>query len=107
MSPIKEFIFLQDPAILKIVLGTILLSISSAIIGTFTLLQKRALSGDVIAHAILPGICISFMVHGEKNLPILMVGAFISGWAALLTVDLITKWSKFPKSRIFLDRFRS
>ncbi len=97
MSSIQEFIFLQDPAILKIVVGTILLSVSSSIIGTFTLLQKRALSGDVIAHAILPGICIAFMIQGEKNLPVLLFGAFIAGWLALISVDSITKWTKLKE----------
>lgn len=97
MSTIQEFIFLENPALQKIVLGTILISISSAIIGSFTLLQKRALSGDVIAHAILPGICIAFMIQGDKNLPFLILGAFVSGWAALISVDLITKWTNLKQ----------
>jgi manganese/zinc/iron transport system permease protein len=63
-------------------------------IGTFALLRKRALIGDAIAHSLLPGLCLGFILSGEKNLSFLLVGAFISGWLSTYAVDLIVNKSK-------------
>ena len=47
----------------RIVLGgTILLGISSGLVGTFLVLRKRALAADVVSHSALPGIAIAFLV---------------------------------------------
>jgi manganese/zinc/iron transport system permease protein len=67
---------------------------SSAMIGTFAFLRKRALIGDAIAHALLPGICLGFMFSGEKNLLYLFLGAFVTGWISTFLVDYIVNKSK-------------
>ena len=41
-----------------VLLGTILLGIGAGTVGTFMLLRKRSLVGDVVSHASLPGIAI-------------------------------------------------
>jgi manganese/zinc/iron transport system permease protein len=94
MKTFFEFFTLSDPNIRYVVLGSLLLSSSAAIVGAFALLKKKALVGDATAHAILPGICIAFMLTGEKNLFYLALGAFITGWIALLLMDMLTKYSK-------------
>ena len=63
-------------------------------IGTFAFLRKRALIGDAIAHALLPGICLGFMFSGEKNLLYLFLGAFATGWISTFLVDYIVNKSK-------------
>jgi manganese/zinc/iron transport system permease protein len=68
----------------------VLLTASSAIVGTFTFLNKRSLVGDAIAHAVLPGICLGFLLSGTKNPIFLIAGAFITGWLSLVVVDFIT-----------------
>lgn len=91
------FFSLADPNIRYVVLGTLLLSISTSLVGSFALLKKRALVGDAVAHAVLPGICIAFMGLGTKQLLGLVTGAFASGWLALLLVDYITQRSKLKE----------
>lgn len=60
--------------------------------GGFLLLRKRSLMGDTLSHATLPGVGIAFMISvalglDGKSLPILLLGATISGvigcWAVL------------------------
>ena len=72
MQEFWEFILLQEPGVHKVVIGTALLSVITALVGTFTILRKRALSSDVISHSILPGICIAFLLYEEKNIFILI-----------------------------------
>lgn len=86
---ITDFLSLSDPNVRYVTLGSILLTASSAIVGTFTFLNKRALVGDAIAHAVLPGICLGFILAGTKNPLFLIGGAFLTGWISLVVVDFI------------------
>ncbi len=94
MNDLINFFSLQDPNVRWVVLGVFLMCASSAVVGCFTLLRKRALVGDAIAHAILPGICLAFLVTQTKNPLFLLIGAFVSGWLGAICVDLITTRTK-------------
>lgn len=61
-----EFFSFTDPNIRYVVAGSILMTVCSAVVGCFTFLRKRALIGDAVAHAVLPGVCLSFLLTGEK-----------------------------------------
>ena len=66
MEALIEFFTFQYPNIKYVVFGAVLLSISSAVVGCFTFIKKKSLVGDVVSHAVLPGICLSqLMVDGE------------------------------------------
>lgn len=77
-----------------VTLGTILLGVSAAIVGTFTFLRKRALIGDAIAHAILPGVCLAFLLTGDKHPAALLIGAVVAGWLSLLAMDYLSTRTK-------------
>ena len=62
-----------------VLLGTGLLGASAGLVGTFAVLRRRSLTGDAIAHAVLPGLCLAFLVVGAKNLPALLFGALLTG----------------------------
>jgi len=72
-----------------VVIGTILIGASSSIVGCFTVLRKRSLIGDAIAHSVLPGVCLAFMLGGTKDPLMLLGGAFISGWLSIIAIDLV------------------
>ena len=97
METLIEFFSFQYPNIKYVLFGTILLSVSSAVVGCFTFIKKKSLVGDVIAHAVLPGICISFMISGSKDSFLLIIGAFISGWASILVMDAIIQNTKIKE----------
>lgn len=94
MKTFIEFISFKDPNVLYVVLGMFFINSSSALIGTFAFLRKRALIGDAIAHSLLPGLCLGFLAAGEKNLILLMLGAFITGWFSTFAVDIIVNKTK-------------
>lgn len=97
METLIEFFSFKYPNIKYVVFGTTLLSISSAVVGCFTFIKKKSLVGDVISHAVLPGICISFMASGSKDPFLLIIGAFFSGWLAILVMDAITQNTKIKE----------
>ncbi|WP_420318851.1 iron chelate uptake ABC transporter family permease subunit [Ekhidna sp.] len=97
METLIEFFSFKYPNIKYVVFGTILLSISSAVVGCFTFIKKKSLVGDVISHAVLPGICIAFMASGSKDPFLLIIGAFISGWISIMVMDAIIQNTKIKE----------
>lgn len=97
METLIEFFSFKYPNIKYVVFGTILLSVSSAVVGCFTFIKKKSLVGDVISHAVLPGICISFLISGSKDPFLLIIGAFISGWVSILVMDAIIQNTKIKE----------
>ena len=79
---LRDLIF--DYTLRNVALGSALLGIVSGALGTFAVLRRQGLLGDALAHAALPGICLAFMLTGEKTPIILMLGAAISGWLGTL-----------------------
>jgi manganese/zinc/iron transport system permease protein len=97
MNSLIEFFSFSDPNIRYVVLGSVLLTASSAIVGSFTFLNKRSLVGDAIAHAVLPGICLGFIVAGTKNPIALILGAFITGWISVVLVGYISSKTRIKE----------
>lgn len=86
-----------------VVLGTVLLGSSSAVVGTFMLLRKRSLVGDVVGHAALPGVAAGFLVlevfwpgHG-RWLPGLLTGAVIGSLLALASTTAIRRYTRIKE----------
>lgn len=97
MDNLINFFSFNDPNIKYVVLGSILLSVSAAIVGSFIVLKKKSLVGDAVSHSVLPGICAAFLFAGTKNISVMLIGAFASGWLSLVTIDYITAKSKIKK----------
>ncbi|WP_339044060.1 metal ABC transporter permease [Cardinium endosymbiont of Tipula unca] len=97
IDAIRDFLSLSDPNVRNVLLGTILLSTSSSMIGTFALLKRKTLISDAISHAVLPGTCLAFFFTGEKNSTWLVLGAFITGWLASIAIGKITMHSKIKQ----------
>jgi len=89
-----DFFLLRDLNVRMVVLGSILLGIGSAAIGCFAFLRKRALVGDAVAHAALPGVAVAFMLTGTKSTVWLLLGAAVSGWVSMVAMDYIVRRSR-------------
>lgn len=85
---------MTDPNVRYVALAIILLGGVSGAVGTFNFLRKKTLVGETVAHSMLPGILIAFVLSGVKDPLILIVGAAVSGWLSILLVDYITSNSK-------------
>lgn len=88
---------LINPSILIVATGCLLIAIQSAAIGTITVLRKQSLTGDAIAHAVLPGLCIAFLVSGEKSSISLFFGAALAGWFGLYLIQWLHTHTKIKQ----------
>lgn len=77
-----------------VVIGCALIGAGASLVGSFAYLRKQSLVGDAVAHALLPGVALSFLLFEEKSLWVLFPGALVAGWLSLLSIDAITKFSK-------------
>lgn len=78
----------------KVMLGTALLGGMAGVVGSFAVLRGRALVGDMLAHAALPGVCLAFLITGNRNLLGLSLGALASGLVAIAVVTVILRWTR-------------
>lgn len=100
MNDLVRFFSFQDPVVFNVVLGSILVGLTSSSVGCFTLLQRRALIGDAVSHSILPGICVAFILQGDKDPVGIIIGSFIAGWISLLLLELLKKYTKLSEDTV-------
>lgn len=98
----KRVFLMQDYNTRIVILGTTLLGMSAGMIGSFALLRKRALMGDALSHATLPGIAIAFIIASTlglngKSLPILLTGAAVSGLLGIAGILLIRNLTRLKE----------
>jgi manganese/zinc/iron transport system permease protein len=78
----------------KVTLGAALLGGAAGVAGSFAVLRRRSLVGDMLSHASLPGVCIAFMLMGSRNLLGLSIGALVSGLTAIVLMTVVTRWTR-------------
>ena len=71
----------------RAIVATLVLSVSLAPVGTFLVLRRLSLAGEAMAHAIVPGIVVGFVVAG-LSVTSLLVGGLLSG----IGVAVLTAW---------------
>ncbi len=74
--------------------GTSLLGANAGLVGSFAVLRRRALLGDTLAHAALPGLCLGFLALGQRSLPAMLAGALASGVAGICVVALLRRFTR-------------
>lgn len=85
VAPFVEFGFMR-----RALIGTIALALGGAPIGVFLMLRRMSLVGDAMAHAILPGAAIGFMVAG-LNLFAMTAGGMVAGMAVAVLTGLVAR----------------
>jgi len=60
------------------------------------MLRRMSLIGDALAHAVLPGVVVSFMVAGKSEIA-LFIGAVVSGIVTVLLIGFVNRNSKIKE----------
>ena len=87
VAPFLEFAFMQ-----RALLGAVMLSISSCPVGVFLMLRRMSLAGDAMAHAILPGAAIGFLLYGLAIVP-MTIGGLIAGVVVALGAGAVSRYT--------------
>lgn len=99
--------WLLSPNFLWVFFGTLLLGVAAGALGSFAFLRGRSLMGDALAHAALPGVCAAFIAAealrargvgaDSKSLPLLLLGASVTGMIAAASVSIVTRYSRLKE----------
>ncbi|KRE09958.1 zinc ABC transporter permease [Bosea sp. Root381] len=74
----------------RALVGIVALSVSGAPIGVFLMLRRMSLTGDAMAHAILPGAALGYLVAGF-SLPAMTLGGLAAGFAVALAAGAVAR----------------
>jgi manganese/zinc/iron transport system permease protein len=86
---LRDLVF--DYTLRNVALGSALLGIVSGVLGSFAMLRRQGLLGDTLAHAALPGICLAFLLTGNKEQIVLLLGAGLAGWVGTMLLLVIVR----------------
>ncbi len=84
-QPFTEFGFMR-----RALAGSLALSLSAPPVGVFLMLRRMSLTGDAMAHAILPGAALGYLVSG-LSLGAMTVGGLLAGLAVVLASGLVAR----------------
>ena len=85
IGPFTEFDFMRRARA-----AVIALSLAGAPIGVFLMLRRMSLVGDAMAHAILPGAAVGFLLSG-LNLFAMTAGGLIAGFAVAILAGVVAR----------------
>ena len=85
IAPFSDFEFMR-----RALAGVIALALGGAPIGVFLMLRRMSLVGDAMAHAILPGAAIGFLISG-LNLFAMTFGGLIAGFTVAILAGVISR----------------
>lgn len=74
----------------RALVGAVVIALSAAPVGVFLMLRRMSLTGDAMAHAILPGAGVGFLLAGLEILP-MTLGGFTAGLVVALLAGLVSR----------------
>lgn len=85
VAPFADFEFMR-----RALVGASALAIAGAPLGVFLMLRRMSLTGDAMAHAILPGAALGYLVAG-LSLPAMTVGGLAAGLLVALLAGAVAR----------------
>jgi zinc/manganese transport system permease protein len=85
IAPFAEFEFMR-----RALIGVIALAVGAGPVGVFLMLRRMSLTGDAMAHAILPGAAVGYLVSG-LSLGAMTIGGLVAGFLVAILAGAIAR----------------
>ena len=85
IQPFYDYSFMR-----RALLGCIAVSIGASPVGVFLMLRRMSLTGDAMAHAILPGAAVGYLISG-LSLSAMTIGGLIAGMTVALFSGFVSR----------------
>lgn len=85
LSPFADYAFMR-----RALIGCLALSVGATPIGVFMILRRMSLTGDAMAHAILPGAAVGYLLSG-LSLVSMTIGGLVAGMIVAVLSGFITR----------------
>lgn len=87
---LRTFLTLDLAPLLAVTLAATTLGL----LGSFLVLERRAMLGDAMAHSVLPGLVAAFLVTGTRDPIAMFAGALVAAGLASATIGFITRYGR-------------
>ncbi|MCX8280879.1 zinc ABC transporter permease AztB [Phyllobacterium sp. 0TCS1.6C] len=87
IEPFVRYSFMQ-----RALLGSLALALGSCPVGVFLMLRRMSLTGDAMAHAILPGAAVGFLLYGLQIVP-MTLGGLAAGIVVALGAGAVSRFT--------------
>ncbi len=84
--------FVEHDFMRRALVASLVLSLSAAPLGVFLLLRRMSLVGDSIAHGMMPGVAIAFILYGASIVP-MTIGGLAVGLLIALGSGVISRFT--------------
>ncbi|MBX3365505.1 MAG: metal ABC transporter permease [Phycisphaeraceae bacterium] len=88
------FIAVDLPAMLALTLACL----TCGLLGNYLVLRRESLMGDAIAHSVLPGIVLAFLLTGSRDAFPMFLGAAGAGVVAVILIDALCRYGRVERS---------
>lgn len=95
LAPFVDFAFMR-----RALVACLALSLSGSAIGVFLILRRMSLMGDALAHALLPGAAMGFLLGG-LSLPAMSLGGFLAGMITALLSGVVARFAALREDASF------
>jgi len=91
VTPFVEFEFMR-----RALVGVVAIAIGGGPVGVFLMLRRMSLTGDAMAHAILPGAAIGYLIAG-LSLPAMTIGGLAAGVIVAILSGLVARFTSLKE----------
>jgi zinc/manganese transport system permease protein len=91
IAPFAEFDFMK-----RALIGSMALALGAGPVGVFLMLRRLSLTGDAMAHAILPGAGVGYLVAG-LSLPAMTIGGLVAGVTVAVLSGLVARFTSLKE----------
>lgn len=88
------------PFMQRALLVSVLLGISGGMLGSILVLRRLALMGDALAHSLLPGVALAYLLFGAST-GALLAGGLIAGLIAAIGSGIISRLTRMKEEAAF------
>lgn len=92
--------FIMLPFLKRALAVSVMIAVSSGLVGVFLLLNRMSLVGDALSHGVLPGIAIAFLFFGF-NIYAMSLGGVIAGVLIAIVASLISHYTNLKEDASF------
>lgn len=83
------------PFMQRAVLAAVLIGMVSGVVGVYVVTRGMAFLGDALAHSILPGVAVAYLISGSG--PGLMIGGLVAGVLSSLGIGFLTRGGRLKE----------
>lgn len=91
LAPFVDYAFMQ-----RALVGTWAMALGASPLGVFLLLRRMSLVGDAMAHAILPGIAVGYLLAG-LSLTAMTLGGLLAGITIAALTTVVARFTRLPE----------